>query len=238
VLLFLRRYPEALPAYDHAIELRPRDLQALEGKAMVYLAQGDLEAARRVLAAVPKDMDPTNYVAYIANIWDLYWALTPDQQALLLRLTPRPFDDDVPTWGLSLAATHALHGDDKRARAYADSARAAFEQQLKAAPEDAQRHVLLGVALAYMGRKADAIREGERGVALQPLTKDAYSGAYDQHQLARIYILLGEPEKALDQLEPLLKIPYYLSPEWLKIDPTFAPLRGNARFEKLVKSEQ
>ncbi len=29
-------------------------------------------------------------------------------------------------------------------------------------------------------------------------------------------MLVGEPEKALDQLEPLLKIPYYLSPGWLK----------------------
>jgi hypothetical protein len=46
--------------------------------------------------------------------------------------------------------------------------------------------------------------------------------------------LVGEPEKALDQLEPLLKMPYYLSPGWLKIDPTFALLRGNARFERLV----
>jgi hypothetical protein len=47
-----------------------------------------------------------------------------------------------------------------------------------------------------------------------------------QHQLVRIYLLVSEPEKALDRLEPLLKMPYYLSPGWLKIDPTFAPLRG------------
>jgi len=237
-LLWLRRYPEALPAYDRAIELRPQDLQTIEGKAMVYLAQGDLAGARKVLAAAPKDSDPTSYVAFIATFWDLFWVLEPDQQSLLLRLTPRPFDDDVGNWGLALAATHYVHGDLARARAYADSARAALEQQLKAAPEDGSRHVLLGVALAYMGRKADAIREGEHGLALLPVSKDAFSGAYDQHQLARIYILVGEPEKALDQLEPLLRIPYYVSPRWLKIDPAFAPLRGNPRFEKLVAGEK
>ena len=59
-----------------------------------------------------------------------------------------------------------------------------------------------------------------------PISRDAFGGAYNQHQLVRIYLLVGEPEKALDQLEPLLKIPYYLSPGWLKIDPTFAPLRA------------
>jgi hypothetical protein len=53
-------------------------------------------------------------------------------------------------------------------------------------------------------------------------------------RLARIYLLVGEPGRALEQLEPLLKVPYYLSPGWLKIDPTFAPLRGNPRFERLV----
>jgi hypothetical protein len=49
-----------------------------------------------------------------------------------------------------------------------------------------------------------------------------------------MYLLVGEPEKALDQLEPLLKMPYYLSPGWLRINPTFAPLKGNPRFEKLI----
>jgi tetratricopeptide (TPR) repeat protein len=156
------------------------------------------------------------------------------QQSLLVRLTPRSFDENRAIWGLTLAQTYALRGDHARSLIYADSARLAFEEQLRAAPRDGQLHVLYGLALAYFGRKAAAVREGERGTSLAPLSRDAYNGAYYQHQLARIYLLVGEPEKALDQLEPLLKIPYHLSPGWLRIDPTFVPLRGNPRFERLV----
>jgi hypothetical protein len=63
------------------------------------------------------------------------------------------------------------------------------------------------------------------------------NGPYMQHQLARIYMISGERGKALDLLEPLLRMPYYLSPAWLRIDPTFAPLRGEARFERLASSK-
>ena len=54
------------------------------------------------------------------------------------------------------------------------------------------------------------------------------------HQLARIYLHIGQPEKALDQLEKLMAKPYYLSPAWLRIDPEFTPLHGNPRFERLT----
>ena len=69
--------------------------------------------------------------------------------------------------------------------------------------------------------------------ALGPISKDAFQGPYLQHQLVRIYILAGQPEKALDHLEPLLRMPYYLSPDWLRVDPTFDPLRQNPRFQRL-----
>jgi hypothetical protein len=50
----------------------------------------------------------------------------------------------------------------------------------------------------------------------------------------RIYLLAGQSERALDMLEPLLDMPYTLTPAWLRIDPMFEPLRKHPRFQKLV----
>jgi TolB-like protein/tetratricopeptide (TPR) repeat protein len=233
-LLRLRRYPEAREAYDRSLALAPTNLSVIEGKAMTYLGEGDLAGARAVLGAAPKDVEPTALVAYLANYYDLFWVLDQAQQEVLLRLTPSAFDDDRGAWAMCLVQAYASKGDAGNVHTYAEEVRKAFEEQVRAAPDDPQRPVILGLALAYLGRKEEAIREGERGAALDPVSKDAMNGPYFQHQLARIYMLVGEPEKALDKLEPLLKIPYFLSPGWLKIDPNFDPLRKNPRFQKLV----
>jgi TolB-like protein/Flp pilus assembly protein TadD len=233
-LVWLRRFPEALPQAQRAVTLAPTNLAVIETRAFVPLGQGDLAGARAVVHAVPAEVEPTALAAFFGVYADLYWVLDDPLQQLLVRLRPSAFGDDRANWGIVLAQTYYLRGDRAKARIYADSARMAFEENIKATPDDPQQHALLGVALAYLGRKADAIREGQRGAALQPISKDAFSGPYMQHQLVRIYILVGEPEKALDQLEPLLKIPYNLSPGLLRIDPNFAPLKGNPRFEKLL----
>jgi tetratricopeptide (TPR) repeat protein len=110
-----------------------------------------------------------------------------------------------------------------------------MEEQVKASPNDGQLQVLLGTALAYAGRDREAIDHGKRGVALVPLERSSTLGSYALHQLARIYIVTGDQEKAIDLLEQLLKIPYDLTPAWLRIDPTFDPLRKDPRFQKLVE---
>ena len=203
---------------------------------MTFLGEGDLAGARAVLKAAPKEVEPTALVAYLATYFDLVWVLDEEQRELLLRLTPSAFDDDRGAWGLCLVQAYALKGDAANVRTYAEEARKAFEEQLRAAPNDAQLHVHLGLALAYLGRRRTK-RSGRASVASRscPCRRMPYNGPYLQHQLVRIYILVGEPEKALDQLEPLLKIPYFLSPGWLKIDPNFDPLRKNPRFQKLTR---
>ena len=52
--------------------------------------------------------------------------------------------------------------------------------------------------LACQGRKAEAIAAGMRGKTL--------GGRYSHHHLIRTYVAVGEPEKALDELELLLRV--------------------------------
>ena len=179
-------------------------------------------------------MEPAALLAYFGNYDDLYWVLDDAQQLRLLALPPSAFDDDRGIWGIVRAETYYLRGNRALARVYADSARIALEAQLRATADDGQRYGILGLALAYLGRTGEAIQQGERGAALVPNSRDASLGPYLQHLLARIHLLAGQPEPALDRLEPLLRIPYMLSPGWLRIDPTFAPLKGNPRFERLI----
>ena len=140
------------------------------------------------------------------------------------------------SWAWALAQTYSLRGDVARARAYAETTLVAVEEQLRGAPNDPQRHLVRGLALATLGRSADAVTAGERGFALQKQTWTATNGPYAQHQLARIHMMVGDRARAIELLEALLKVPYYLSPAWLRIDPTFAPLRGEQRFERLAAS--
>jgi serine/threonine-protein kinase len=233
-LLWLRRHAEASAAYDRAVALDPHNPAVIQQRAMLFLMQGDLSGARGVLRAALREVEPAALIAFIATYWDQVWLLDEEQQTLLLKLTPGPFGDDRGGWGLALAQGHALRGEQRLARAYADSARAAIDVQLRDRGGDVDPRMYRAVALAYEGRLAEAIREGEQCVALMPVSKDAWTGAYYQHLLVRIYLLAGEPEKALDRLEPLLRIPYFLTPAWLRIDPTFDPLRQQPRFQRLV----
>jgi serine/threonine protein kinase/TolB-like protein len=236
-LLRLHRYSDGMAEIDRAMKIAPANLDLIETKVMLYLAQGDLPSARGVIRSAPSTIEPTGLVAYLGNYWDLMWVLDDSQQQLLLRLTPSAFDGDRGTWGAVLAQTYYLRGDRARAKVYADSARIGYDQTLATTPDDAQRLVLRAVVLAMLGRKAEAEAGGERGASLLPASRDNYVGSYVQHQLARVYTFAGDQDKAMDQLEALLKSHYFLSPAWLRIDPNFAQLKGNPRFERLIASK-
>ena len=233
LLVWMRRHPQASAAYDDALALSPKNANYLEMKAMIRLAQGDLAGARAVLRQNPGGVPEDDLLMNFGLYWDLPWVFDKAQTQAFLQLPLEAFGGVRGGRALAFAQVYALEGRTAEMRQASEEAERAFTGDLAGAPDDDQSHVSRGLALAYLGRRDEAIREGERGVALMPISRDAVTGPYNQHQLVRIYIVLGEKDKALDRLEPLLKVPYYLTPAWLGIDPNFAPLKGQPRFEAL-----
>ena len=56
--------------------------------------------------------------------------------------------------------------------------------------------------------------------------------------LARIHVLLGHREQAIDLLITVFSRPGPLSPAWLKVDPFWDPLRSSPRFQQLLATTE
>jgi serine/threonine-protein kinase len=232
----LRRFSEELPAWDRALALAPDNLAVIQSKAFAYLSLGQLDSVHALVEQKLKTVDTTALLVRFSLYQETMWALPPSLWPKILKLTVADFGGDKGHWGLKLGHTYRLLGDSAHARAFGDTAVAAFEARLKEFPEHAQLHELHGRALALAGRRAEAIAEADRSLALRETSLDASIRPYVHFQVARILIQSGEYERALDLIEPLLSTPASdVSAEYLRIDPTFKPLYGNARFDRMAK---
>lgn len=245
LLIRLRRPAEVREWCDRALGLVARSDE--QGRFLLYiykkrveaeLQEGSLQAARKVISEAEKEVDRTRLVASLAEE-KLEWVLDDRDRELLLRLPASAFEN-ASIRPLVLMAAAARKGRMARARELAEEARRVQEGILRKSPDDVNARLRLGYALALLGNRDDAVREGLRAATLVPFQTDVAvpsDGADIQDDLARIHILCGKHEKAIDLLEPLLAYPFYLTPGWLRIDPNFDPLRGNPRFQKLASGK-
>ncbi len=233
----LRDFPRAEALYDRALALAPDNAELYYWKAWLYLRRdGSTRRAREVFdearTAGVVDNQQMRYVRVMLELFDRRY----DQAIARVHEMPDVLEGQArfaPRTQL-LAQVYGLMGRGALARVYYDSARSYLQGRVAQRPEDARLHTALGIVFAGLGRKQEAIQEGERGVALLPVTKEAYQGYYRALDLARIYTMVGEYDAAIDRLEQLLWIPGHLTTAWLRVDPTWDPLRGNPRFQRLL----
>jgi serine/threonine-protein kinase len=92
----------------------------------------------------------------------------------------------------------------------------------------------LGVVLAALGQKEEAINEGKRAVELLPESQDAFDGPQGTAALAQIYAWTGEFDEAFRLLDHLLDVPNGLTVPMLKLEPMWDQLRKDPRYQALI----
>jgi tetratricopeptide (TPR) repeat protein len=229
------RYDVALTAIERSLSLTPTNLYLLGLKGQILVAMGDLAGARAAENAVPEGVDVTDFLVFFGSWPGEIWLQSEEHRDLLLTMDPSVFEDGRERWALALAYVYMSRGEPVKARLYAEEARTILAEKLRAAPEIVNLHAFMGVALAYLGRKDEAVREGERALALSPtISEDAILGVQTREDLALICALAGEQDRAIDLLEQVLRVPSKTSLGWLRLDPNYDSLRGNPRFQKLL----
>ena len=126
--------------------------------------------------------------------------------------------------------------DNEKARSAFTAARAEQEKIVQAQPNYGPALCVLGLIDAGLGRKDDALREGQRAVELLPVEKDAMDGSAMIKYLAMIAAWVGNKDLACEQLAIAIRPPSTVSYGQLKLLPHWDPLRGDPRFEKIVAS--
>src|SRR2546428_217088 len=231
----LRQFTQATYYYDRALAMRPESFDAQLGKALAYLGHtGDLAGAQRLLPNMSRPLDGAGGGAAVFALCDIATLLDAKRQAQVLSLAPPALEGDSAVLALTKALVLRANGRSLDARGQFDSARMFLENTMHHWPSDDYYAGLLGLALAGLGRSADAVREGRRAVELVPVSKNAEWSGYPRANLARIFVLLDQQDEAIEQLEIVLSRPGPLSAGWLRADPFWDPLRGSPRFQRLV----
>ena len=238
VLMWMRRYEEAVEDYNGVIEMAPQANNPYHRKVWIYwLWKGETQEARRTLEALPES-DPSMLIQ-----WGWFWQrvyegryqeaidgldVVPDEPLFRIDLfvSPKP---------LLAAQALALMGEPELARTAYEEARVVLEAEEERLPTNSETRQALAIAYAGLGMREDALAKASEAVAMHPIEEEPYWGGSTLLQMALVETMVGEYDAALDHLDTLLAMPGVVSVPWLRLDPRWAPLHEHPHFRQLTE---
>jgi TolB-like protein/class 3 adenylate cyclase/Tfp pilus assembly protein PilF len=242
----MRRWPEAAVWAERMRAMAPTSIVAkIQSGYVDFWWKGDTQLLKSLLDNVPASNDPDGAVT--ACRWEVAMLRRNYSEAQNVLQTSSLDELSYTNAGATPKSffegcIYLAQGDTMNAQKAFELARPAFEAAVKEAPESAYRRANLGWLYGFMGRKDDAIREGQRAVELKPESKDAVDGALMNCYLALIYARVGEKDLAIPLIERLLKTPgavdsvdYSITINDLKHRWEWDPIRSDPRFQEFLK---
>lgn len=233
--LAVGRYPDAENAFQRALALDPNNRQAKIWYAQaIELGTGDV---LRALIAV-QGGDPGLKMTRVTLLGDE----RKYREALELLGTVPDTPDSFGPGGKALAQAdlYSLLGDKVRARALYGQALPRVRAQLKVQQGMQLSGTWQGVAAAELGlgHIAEAMTAIGKAQSAIDAVPDQAAGPDFRLGIARFYSRAGRPGLAVPVIRQALAMPgvgTYYSPMWLWLDPVWDPIRGDSRFQALLK---
>ncbi|HLW35834.1 MAG TPA: FlgO family outer membrane protein [Chthoniobacterales bacterium] len=233
----LRRYADEQQIYDRALAIAPGDKSMPVARARIALdAHGDTRPLRETITKLLQQ-DAKAADEFPAGLLDqtlcdrdraaaerALSSITSGELIFFFRTPPEFLEGFIAR----------CFGDKARAESAFTRARVEQDKIVRDQPNYAAGIGILGLIDAALGRKQEAIREGERACELAPLDQDAVDGAELTTNLALIYAWSGESDRAFEHLTTIVRVPNNLSYGLLKLHPEWDGLRNDPRFDQLL----
>jgi TolB-like protein/Tfp pilus assembly protein PilF len=241
---YMRDFRRAEEYADLSISLAPDRPDGYSVKMLVLFAEGRLGDARAVL-------ENLHVSSPLMVVWAIQLEIAERRfEAALEKIRESSESLLEEVFGEKAAGRRALDecacyfylGNQRGVDEACGRALLVLEEKTRGDPDNLWFRESLGMTYAYLGRKAEAIREAESAAVLMPVQEDAIEGPRILERVARIYAFLGEPDEAIERIEYLLSIPSFLSVvdgrltgSDFPIHPFWDPLRDHPRFQALLE---
>src|SRR5437879_4345327 len=172
----LRDWRTAAEGMDRVLALFPDSFNVKIQRAYIeFYWKGSTAPIKAALQSLPPNLDPDGVVTFAR--WDVS-LMDRDVVAAEKALAACQLNTIASQTGVPLpksylqACVDLVRGDAAKARAEFEAARPSIERIVVNSPQDGTRRAQLGLLYAFLGRKEDALREGERAMELKPITHD------------------------------------------------------------------
>jgi tetratricopeptide (TPR) repeat protein len=236
----LRRYSEEKSVLERALAIEPNDLDTRVALASVQFHwKADTWQLRRTIDSI-RGTNP----GALTNVADDWLSCTLAERDAGAAKNALGVIDRVPLIDYLIyldrpvmeGVIARMEHDEEKARSAFTAARTAQERIVQADPKFGPAWSVLGLIDAGLGRREEALREGQHAVELLPAEKDALGGPVMVKYLAMIAAWVGDKDLACERLAIAVRTPSVISYGQLKLLPFWDPLRGDPRFEKIVAS--
>src|SRR5213595_357357 len=241
----LRDWRTAAERMDRVLALFPDSFNVKIQRGYIeFFWKGSTAPIKAALESLPPTLDPDGVVTF--GRWDVA-LMDRDVAAAEKALAACQLDTIASQTGFPLpkmylqACVDLVRGDAGKAPAEFEAARPAIEKIVANSPQDGTRRAQLALLYAFLRRKEEALREGQRAMELKPISHDVIEGAVVEDFYTLICVYVGEKEKAISRIERLLTVPFAVdyADESVTLSDLrqrweWDPLRNDHRFQKII----